>query len=73
MPCPFGVNIPKCFKEYNMDKISGNETPSVQYRFHLHDDRKAHNCVKCGKCITSCPQSINIPEQLSLVEKHFGD
>lgn len=73
MPCPFGVNIPKCFQEYNMDKLSNSSNASIQYRFHLHIDRKAHNCTKCGKCITSCPQSINIPEQLSIVEKHFGE
>ncbi len=73
MPCPFGVNIPKCFYEYNMDKISNSENASIQYRFQLHEDRKAHNCTKCGKCLMSCPQSIDIPGQLSVVEKHFGD
>lgn len=73
MPCPFGVNIPKCFHEYNMDKLSGSENKSVQYRFHLHEDRKAHNCTKCGTCATVCPQSINIPEELGKVEKHFGE
>lgn len=73
MPCPFGVYIPKCFKEYNLDKISGSSNNSLQYRFHMHDDRKAHNCTQCGKCIALCPQSINIPEQLKIVEKHFGE
>ena len=73
MPCPFGVNIPKCFYEFNMDKISGCENSSIQYKFHLHEDRKAHNCTKCGKCIESCPQSINIPNELLKVVNHFGD
>ena len=73
MPCPQGVNIPKCFKEYNLDKISGNENQSIQYRFHLHEDRKAHNCTKCGKCLKLCPQGINIYEELKKVEKHFGE
>ena len=72
MPCPFGVNIPKCFREYNMDVVYNNKIASVQYKFHLNDDRKAHNCVGCNQCITSCPQSINIPEELKKVEKHFG-
>ncbi|MCD7781616.1 MAG: aldo/keto reductase [Methanosphaera sp.] len=72
MPCPYGVNIPKCFLEYNLDKISNNENKSVQYMFHLHEDRQAHNCVGCGKCLSACPQTINIPEKLELVEKHFG-
>ena len=73
MPCPFGVYIPKCFKEYNMDKISGSKNKSVQYKFHMHDDRKAHNCTQCGKCVELCPQSINISEQLKIVEKHFEE
>jgi len=73
MPCPYGVNIPKCFYEYNMDKISDSENTSIQYKFHLHEDRKAHNCIKCGKCIESCPQSIDIPNELSTVVNHFGD
>lgn len=73
MPCPFGVYIPKCFKEYNLDKISGSSNNSLQYRFHMHDDRKAHNCTQCGKCVALCPQSINIPEQLKIVENHFGE
>lgn len=73
MPCPFGVDIPKCFYEYNMDKISCCENSSIQYKFHLHEDRKAHNCTNCGKCIEACPQSINIPDELKKVVNHFGD
>ncbi len=73
MPCPFGVNIPKCFREYNMDMLGDETINSVQYRFHMHEDKKAHNCVGCGKCIESCPQSINIPEKLKIVEEHFGE
>ncbi|WP_455644769.1 aldo/keto reductase [Methanosphaera sp.] len=72
MPCPFGVNIPKCFREYNMDVIGDQSLNSVQYRFHMHEDRQAHNCVNCKKCIESCPQSIDIPKQLEIVKKHFG-
>lgn len=73
MPCPYGVNIPKCFKEYNLDKISGNNNKSIQYKFQLHEDKKAHNCKQCGKCLTLCPQQINIPAELKKVEKHFGE
>ncbi len=73
MPCPFGVNIPKCFYEYNMDKLSCSENASIQYKYHLNEDRKAHNCMKCEKCVSVCPQSINIPEELKKVENHFGE
>lgn len=72
MPCPHGVNIPKCFREYNMDLLGDETINSIQYKFHMHEDRQAHNCVNCKKCIESCPQSINIPKELKVVEKHFG-
>ncbi len=71
MPCSFGVNIPKCFREYNMDLIGDERINSVQYRFHMHEDRQAHNCTKCGKCIDVCPQAIDIPEKLEIIKKHF--
>lgn len=72
MPCPHGVNIPKCFKEYNMIKNSHKKLNSIQYKFHLHHDRQAHNCIQCGICIKSCPQHINIPEKLKEVKEYFG-
>lgn len=72
MPCKFGVNIPKCFREYNMDLLGDDSIDSVQYRFHMHEDRQAHNCVGCNECVSVCPQHINIPEQLKVVKNHFG-
>lgn len=72
MPCPFGVNIPKCFREYNMDMLQDESVNSVQYKFHLHEDRQAHNCTSCKKCESLCPQSIAISDELKKVEKHFG-
>ncbi|RAP54320.1 MAG: hypothetical protein BZ137_02820 [Methanosphaera sp. rholeuAM130] len=72
MPCPFGVNIPKCFKEYNMDLLQDDSFNSVQYKFHLHEDRQAHNCTSCRKCESLCPQSIHISDELKKVEEHFG-
>lgn len=72
MPCPFGVNIPKCFREYNMDLLGDDSINSVQYKFHLHEDRQAHNCTHCRKCESVCPQSISISDELKKVEEHFG-
>ncbi|MDO5852328.1 MAG: aldo/keto reductase [Methanobacteriaceae archaeon] len=71
MPCPSGVNIPKCFREYNMDMIGDSSIISRQYDFHLNFDRQAHNCTNCGYCNGICPQNINIPRNLKVVEKHF--
>ena len=72
MPCPFGVNIPKCFREYNMDLLQDESVNSVQYKFHLNEDRQAHNCTSCKKCESLCPQSIHIADELKKVENHFG-
>ncbi len=71
MPCPFGVNIPKCFLEYNMDLLGDPDVVGVQYQYHLNADRQAHNCVECKKCLDACPQSINIPQELKVVDNHF--
>ena len=30
MPCPHGVNIPKCFREYNMDLVGDETINSIQ-------------------------------------------
>ena len=31
----------------------------------------ASQCINCGKCVTHCPQNIDIPAELKKVEKEF--
>ncbi len=71
IPCPKGVDIPGCFAAYNRRYSDGWFTSLKEY-FMCTALRKtssaASNCVNCGKCRQSCPQSINIPEELKNVK-----
>lgn len=69
MPCPAGVDIPKCFGIWNTYHIyeNGNQA-KWQWTKEISDGRKASNCVKCGKCEQACPQHISIREDLARLQ-----
>jgi predicted aldo/keto reductase-like oxidoreductase len=74
MPCPEGVDIPNCFKEYNIAKMLNNPSASaMQYFSLISEESRPNNCTKCNKCLRLCPQMINIPEELDKVYELFGD
>lgn len=70
MPCPFGVDIPRCFDLYNSKHLLNQKT-GVFYWMQLGGMNGkasyASLCVSCGKCLEHCPQSINIPVELKAV------
>ncbi len=68
MPCPRGVDIPRCFNIYNQ-KYMFNKTPTFDYLAILGgvfsgQEAYAGLCNGCGKCLKACPQSLEIPELL---------
>ncbi|MGL5316605.1 MAG: aldo/keto reductase [Peptostreptococcaceae bacterium] len=73
MPCPMGVNIPKCFEILNNSAMFNDvEGASNSYdNFIVANNEQASNCVKCGKCEDACPQNINIIESLEVVKNTF--
>jgi predicted aldo/keto reductase-like oxidoreductase len=78
MPCPKGVDIPRCFEIYN-HKYMFDEgfRASFLYLGQLGgvmggDETHAGLCTDCGKCIKACPQKIDIPERLGDVSKEIG-
>ncbi|WP_424354912.1 aldo/keto reductase [Methanobacterium sp. MBAC-LM] len=78
MPCPKGVDIPRCFEIYN-HKYMFNEgfRASFLYLGQLGgvmggDETHAGLCTDCGKCVKACPQKIHIPERLGDVSKEIG-
>ncbi|MGC9517920.1 MAG: aldo/keto reductase [Methanomicrobiales archaeon] len=74
MPCPEGVNIPKCFMHYNNAKIYDDwENESMHYFVLLKDEERASNCSGCGECENLCPQMINIKEKLKEVRETFRE
>lgn len=73
MPCKQKVDIPNCFKEYNIAKMLDDvKASSMQYFTLLNEENHASSCTECGDCVKMCPQMINIPEELKKVKELFG-
>ena len=79
LPCPKGVDIPRCFEIYNSKYMFEGSHASITYLGHLGglmsgSEYEAHAglCTNCGKCIVACPQKLNIPELLDDVSKELG-
>jgi predicted aldo/keto reductase-like oxidoreductase len=68
MPCPSGVDIPRCFTFYNNYHMFGKEE---NYNRFLTAKQRASNCAECGKCETHCPQGISIRQELKNVRAVF--
>ncbi len=73
MPCPVGVNIPRNFDIINEMYMFENEKDMKDRYKKLteKEDSKesALHCVDCKKCISLCPQNINIPVELKKVHE----
>ena len=67
MPCPNGVEIPHIFQIYN-DAIMYNNVQMGRLRYQmtniLKEEQRGDQCIECGQCIETCPQSIEIPDWL---------
>ena len=71
MPCPVEVEIPKIFGLYNQLKLSGNRFVFNNAYKAIDEESRASACVACGKCMKSCPQKINIPQELKKIDQEF--
>ncbi|MDR2828110.1 MAG: aldo/keto reductase [Acholeplasmatales bacterium] len=70
MPCPAGVDIKNIFARYNEMYIYDRCTD-----FDLEvliEDSYLESCVKCGVCLSKCPQSIKIPSKLEEIKKNIN-
>lgn len=76
MPCPQGVNIPRCFEVYNQKHMFNQMEASILYLTQLggamvENESYAGLCTGCGKCVRACPQKLEIPELLGDVSKEM--
>ncbi|MCL2791780.1 MAG: aldo/keto reductase [Spirochaetaceae bacterium] len=83
MPCPYGIDIPEILIHYNRSLNEGNYPEDRQcpdFRrarraFLVGMDRRisplrqANRCINCKLCIPTCPQRINIPQELRRIAK----
>ncbi|WP_310603939.1 aldo/keto reductase [Anaerosporobacter sp.] len=68
MPCPAGVDIPRCFSIWNQHAMYENDGHARwDYFSNFNEKEHANNCIKCGKCEKVCPQKIAIREDLARV------
>lgn len=71
MPCPMGVDIPTCFRCYNVKASDGWFNGMREYLMcttFKKNHTNASKCIKCGKCEKHCPQSIKIRSELDNVK-----
>jgi len=68
MPCPHGVNIPRCFELYNYKTVYGLDAYALDEYAKLRGEKKdASVCEECEICLAKCPQQIPITNQLKEV------
>jgi hypothetical protein len=73
MPCPHGVWINTCFEFMNWKRIYGlDELARKNYEGLIKEKASADYCKACRKCLSKCPQGINIIEQLKEVDRVLG-
>jgi len=73
MPCPFGVDIPGCFKYLNNGAMFDEYArANGHYNLEMPTAGRAGKCTQCGECEPKCPQQIAIIDDLKTVAETFG-
>lgn len=84
MPCPHGLDIPAIFAHYNkcvnagdivtdeMDPVYAKARRDflVGYDRSVPKLRQADHCIHCDECLSHCPQSIDIPGKMDLINNY---
>ena len=68
MPCPFGIDIPKIFTLYNQSLTQPGFNFLKEYDRQIPYLRQANHCTGCGRCKPHCPQSIDIPKEIQMID-----
>lgn len=71
MPCPFGVDIPANFRDWNNAYIYDNHEMFKDMLNNMSNEKKAENCKKCGACEKMCPQQLSIRDDLDRVSEYL--
>lgn len=73
LPCPNGVRIPRIFEIYNEAVMYNSPDRARRSYAFLKEGERADSCEQCGNCEEVCPQSIEIREWLSKVNRFFKE
>ncbi len=70
--CPKSIPIPEYFAAFNTLHMTNNlGNAGMYYRRYAAYSLLASECLKCGKCIPSCPQHLDIPALLKKTADAF--
>ena len=70
--CPKHIAIPQLFSIYNSHKVFNSWNSSYYYHnVHTSQGRRAKDCIGCKKCMSICPQHLEIPSLLKEASKVF--
>ena len=70
--CAAGVRIPVVFDLYNKYLLTGRRHALQPALYNgLLPQEKASACVACGRCVSHCPQGLDIPRRLAAVTAEF--
>ena len=71
MPCPMGVDIPGIFRIRNNAAIYGTVDAAKAAYGRMEEKSRQTSCVHCRKCVSMCPQHIEIPEKLAEAHQYL--
>ncbi len=70
--CPMTIHIPEIFSAMNQRILYGGGNGAFDYARVTSEHRgKASDCIECGACEDSCPQSLPIRELLKKCSAEF--
>lgn len=65
--CPMTIPIPDIFAAYNHYAITKDLGSLKRAVEALKEEEHPQRCVHCNNCVSLCPQSISIPEELEKI------
>ena len=73
MPCPYGLDIPSILTFRNRmlaEKTAPSAAEAIRiYKRMIPEElRRADHCTGCGRCVSHCPQSIDIPKEIATID-----
>ena len=74
MPCPYGLDIPSILTFRNeiltAKTLTDARTALAMYAKAVPEElRRAEHCTGCGRCNSHCPQNIDIPKELGVIDE----
>ncbi len=74
MPCPHGVSIPANLGQYAEAMMFENFASNKHdYLSLIPKEARADKCIQCGECLSKCPQHIDIPKLMKVIEDFYQD